>query len=117
MDVKVDIGENTAGLIEGLARQLQMATEQVYPYYVQTVYVEGITALVMCAVLTIVTFVGLVLILRRDQEDKEVVPIVLIMFLGVVIVSGLLMPSIMGDVFIPEKSAISEMIKDASKLR
>jgi hypothetical protein len=45
MDVNVDIGKNLTSLLEKLAQQIGMTTEQIFPWYVQQAYVEGVTGL------------------------------------------------------------------------
>lgn len=65
----MDIGPNTASLIERLAAQLGMTVEQVFPWYVKQQIVSSVSLLIVA---TIITLLGFILWkICHDKTDRE----------------------------------------------
>ena len=122
MEEKIDIGQNVADLITGLATQLGTTADKVFPWYVQQQYIEGVFFI---STIALIIFVSAFLCLfswgGADFENGNIKTAVFISagIIGalatfVFIIGG---GNAISRIINPNYYAMHYMIKDLSQLR
>lgn len=142
----VDVGQNTKDLLEqggkamnkiidGLANQLGMGVEKIFPYYVKQVSVHATASMIVWAVITVIIFLLNVKVFllyckyrknrKEKKNDDDVDSCNMCGFLSVILLVIFIIDLFIGLGYLsdwitmvsnPQYTAIQNMLDDASKL-
>ena len=70
-NVSVDVGQNITGLLEKLATQIGTTVDKVFPWYVQQVYIEGWTTILLTILFLFVGIMFLLICYKITDKFQE----------------------------------------------
>ena len=122
MEGKVDIGQNIADLVTGLAQQIGTTADKVFPWYVQQQYIEGVFFVVVIALIIFISAsLCLFSVKGADFENGNTKAVV---FIAAGVIGALaIFVFILGgrhaisQIINPNYHAVHCMLKDFSNLR
>ena len=120
MDVNVDVGPNTKDLLEGLAEQIGITVDTIFPWFVRQQVMEGYLFLVLIAILTPILVVLLVISIRKTDGSDTWFGVGIFSAIGCFLVTFSIMievPVAVTKIYNPEFHAVKDLTKQLGRLR
>jgi len=120
MNVSIDVGNNTAQMLKGLADKLGLTVQQVFPYFVKQEIINGIEGVLAYLLFVLLSLVGL----RWAQKEYKKNPVEEFEFIRFFCVCLLIVSTIIfilgnsiGEIVNPQYYAIKDIVQFAAHMK